>query len=299
MNQKSMTALVSLFARARHAQKPGVKIFSDTVAQKLISAEEYRTIFKSMTDGISFFAPDFSGSAEEAMDFINDRFLSPSPLGRSAFAESALENAVMLGARQYLIFAAGYDSYACRRQNKNLRVFEIDHPKTAADKQRRLSAEGIEIPENTFYISADFNTDSVAELLLKNARFDAEKLSFCSFLGLAYYLEKDVFKSLLRQTAEVIPGGSGIVFDYHDKTAQNSLFGSHMRLAAAADEPMNGGCSYAEIEKMLEDCGFLIYEHLSPQEITARFFSAYNAQNPPVKITAPDGVCFCLAVKRR
>lgn len=111
---ESMTALVSAFSRAYHFKNNAVRIFEDSIAGKLLSQAEYQQIADHMSRGISFFDPSFSGSKEEALKWITDQYLSPSPLGRAAFAETALKNAVRIGAKQYLIFGAGYDSFGYR-----------------------------------------------------------------------------------------------------------------------------------------------------------------------------------------
>ena len=49
---------------------------------------------------------------DEALRWIVEHQLAPTPLARASFAETALENAVRLGARQYLILGAGYDTFA-------------------------------------------------------------------------------------------------------------------------------------------------------------------------------------------
>lgn len=69
-------------------------------------------------------------------------------------------------------------------------------------------------------------------------------------------------------------------------------------LAKGAGEEMKNGYSYEDVEKLLSDYGFLIYEHLTPEEITERFFSSYNRENPEHTITAFDNVNYCLAVKK-
>ncbi len=139
MEKQSMTALVSAFSRAYHSENNRHKIFDDSIARLLLSEEEYDQIGKSMSAGISFFNPGFEGKSGEALRFIVDNQLSPSPLGRAAFAEKALGNAVRIGARQYLIFAAGYDTFAYRQPKwaEKIQIFEIDHPLTADDKQNR------------------------------------------------------------------------------------------------------------------------------------------------------------------
>lgn len=46
-----------------------------------------------------------------------------------------------------------------------------------------------------------------------------------------------------------------------------------VQMASASGEPMKSCFTFNEIEKMLEDAGLLIYEHLSPNVINNQFFS--------------------------
>lgn len=66
MNETSMTALISAFARAYHSLHNEVTVFDDSAARLLLSDEEYRQISKSMAAGIQFFAPGFTGDTEQA-----------------------------------------------------------------------------------------------------------------------------------------------------------------------------------------------------------------------------------------
>ena len=56
--------------------------------------------------------------------------------------------------------------------------------------------------------------------------------------------------------------------------------------------------TYHISEKLLADYGLLLYEHLTPQEMTEQYFSAYNAANPSHRMTAMENMNYCLAVKR-
>src|SRR5699024_2404945 len=106
-----------------------------------------------MSKGINFFNPSFTGTEDEALQWVADHQLSPSPLGRAAFAETMLENAVKNGAEQYLIFAAGYDTFAYRQPDwaTGIEVFEIDKPDMIADKQQRVHNITRQMPANLHY----------------------------------------------------------------------------------------------------------------------------------------------------
>lgn len=300
MNDASMTARMCLFARAYHAETYGIKVFDDSLARRLLTDEEYRQMAGYLVQGISFFAPDFQGTAEEALAHVVNSQLSPSPLGRGAFAETSLERAAAIGARQYVLLGAGYDTFACRQPAwaKALRIFEVDHPATAADKQRRLEQAGLVPPENVRYVSADLAQPHWQDALLRCPGFSSEAISFCSLLGLVYYLPRQAFDALLAALAKLFPEGSSLVFDYPVRQTAGSRDQKQAQLAAAAGEPMQDGWSYTEMESTLAKHGFLIYEHLTPQDITAQFFAPFNRVHPDHPLSAPEDVCYCLAVRK-
>lgn len=51
-HNSSITALVSAFARAYHAKNSNEKVFDDSIAEKLLTPEEYEQIASNMTQGI-------------------------------------------------------------------------------------------------------------------------------------------------------------------------------------------------------------------------------------------------------
>ena len=118
MEQKSLTALISAFSRAYHALNNEVTIFNDSLARDLLTDEEFNQIAKNMSNGIGFFNPSFVGEPEQALRWVVDNQLSPSPLGRAAFAEKSLEWAVRTGTEQYLSWGAGYVTFASRQPSE-------------------------------------------------------------------------------------------------------------------------------------------------------------------------------------
>jgi len=300
-----MTALVSAFSRAYHSQNNHAKIFDDSVARSLLSDQEYEQIGKSMAQGIQFFNPGFAGNDADALRWIVDHQLSPSPLGRSAFAEQALKNAVNGGATQYLIFAAGYDSFAYRQPEwaSVLQIFEIDHPLMSVEKQSRINRVFAKRPDNLTYLPVDLAVTRIDESLFANSQFDRSQLSFCSMLGISYYLSTDSFIGLIESISKIICVGSTIVFDYPDQDTYTDKAGERAKrqvmLAGEAGEAMLAGYSYSDMEALLSNLGFLICEHLEPQEITEKYFAEYNRANPQHMMSAFDNVNYCLAVKKK
>lgn len=229
--------------------------------------------------------------------------LSPTTLGRAAFAEHSLEQAVRLGTRQYLLYGAGYDTFAYRQPAwaKALEIFEVDHPATARDKREWLKNSGLVIPENIHYVEADFTQEAWQEDLKDYKAFDCGKVRCSTVLGVAYYLPKQTFEDLIAVISDLSPKGSSLIFDYPDADSYSDRAGTRARkqavLEGAAKEARLANYSYEEIERLLAAHDFLIYEHLTPCEMTEQYFAAYNKANPAHRMTAFDNTNYCLAVK--
>ena len=91
--------------------------------------------------------------------------------------------------------------------------------------------------------------------------------------------------------------GSTICFDY-PQSSDGTESKRNRELAAAAGEQMKAQYSYDELEELLSEAGFLVYEHLDAEEATNAFFQDYNNSNREHSMTAPAGVGYCLAVKQ-
>lgn len=280
MNDKtSLTALMSAFGRAYYTEEEGT-VFADTVAKKLFSAEEYKKIGEYILGGTEFFAPDKKGCFKtegDALRYLVNTQIAPTPVARARFCEDGLKTAVYAGAKQYVILGAGLDTFAFRNLHliKSCKVFEVDHPKTQADKIARIGQAGLNIPDELVFVPVDFSKDDLAECLIK-AGFDAEKKSFFSWLGVSYYLGLTEIERMLAAIAGLSSDGSSLVFDYADE----GLFSSKVRrvqnmlaMAAAGGEPMKTSFSYAELERLLEKHGFLIYELMTSADIQNQYFN--------------------------
>ncbi len=293
---ENMTALVSAFARAYHYRNSRVHVFADPLAEKLLSEAEYAGISRNMAQGVAYFAPDFRGTPEEALRLIVNRQLAPSVLARSAFCERAIDNAARIGCRQIVLYACGYDTFPLRARDARLRIFELDRPEMIADRRRRVAESGIAPVCPVASVGCDLAEPSWKDALTE-AGFDAEKSSFGSLLGISYYLSKEDFARLIETIASVSREGSAVCFDYPQAT-----YGDESRrnraLAAAAGEAMRAKYTYHELEALLADAGFLIYEHLDAGQATEAFFREYNRAEPEHAMAAPEGVGYCLAVKK-
>ncbi|MGY0694981.1 class I SAM-dependent methyltransferase [Virgibacillus sp. FSP13] len=281
-NESSLTSLISAFSRAYHSKHDTPKIFDDFIAKDLITKKECSDIRENMIKGIQFFnneiAKKFQNHPDEILKWITQVQLSPTPLARAAYCENVLFHEIVLGAKQYVILGAGLDTFCFRNQelNNNLEIFEVDYPSTLNFKKKRLSDANYQIPDNLHFISMDFTKDFIMQNLVEEG-FIPYKKTFFSLLGVSYYLTKEENENLINELFTNVPSGSSIVFDYADdklfeEKGLSNRVQNMVQMASASGEPMKSCFIYEEMEKMLENSGLFIYEHLSPVAINNRFF---------------------------
>ncbi|MFF2797532.1 class I SAM-dependent methyltransferase [Lysinibacillus xylanilyticus] len=300
--ESSLTSLISAFSRAYHSQFDTPKIFDDYLAQELITQQEFNDIQTNMVQGIQFFnkeiAEKLNGQTEELLKWIVQTQLSPTPLARAAYCEKVLLNEVILGLQQYVILGAGLDTFSLRHPEFEsiLEIFEIDHPATQEFKKKRLAEVNLKLPSNVHFVSMDFTKKFSSENLLVSG-FDNKK-TFFSLLGVSYYLTKEETSSLLDHLFANVPSGSSIVFDYADEKlfkeqGISNRVDNMVKMATASGEPMKSCFTYEEMEKMLENSGLLIYEHLTPDKINELYFD-----NRKDYLTAFETIHYVHAVKK-
>ncbi|MGN1089216.1 MAG: class I SAM-dependent methyltransferase [Huintestinicola sp.] len=270
---------MSAFGRAYHAENTEAPIFADRKARELMTEEEYSMIANYILEGMEFFAPDKKDSfadSKEALKYLVNTQIAPTPLARAAFCENALKTSMRTGTEQYVILGAGMDTFAFREPEflKKYDVFELDHPLTQEDKMERIRRAGWTVPEKLHFVPIDFTKDDIG-VKLTEAGFRPEKKTFFSWLGVSIYLNRSEVDSLLQNIASFSANGSALLFDYGD----DGLFRSEERrvqnmlaMAKAGGEEMKSGFDKKSLELMLSEHGFFVYEHLDRNEIQNRFF---------------------------
>ena len=289
----NLTAKVSCFARAYHRRANAVPVFDDAAAEALLG-EDFPQITQRMKDGAAFFLPGFTGTPEEALRRIVDGQLAPSVLARSAYCEDALAREIGRGCQQYVIFAAGYDTFAIRSEEKNLSVFELDLPEMVNDK--RMRTERSALPYHAVSIPCDLSEGTWPKKLFSGGYRPGET-AFCSILGISYYLSEPDFRALLCTAAQITATGSVLCLDY-PADADSCSADVNRALEQGAGEAMKARYTPRAMEALLHESGWLIREHLSASEMTERFFSAHNQNTPEHPMAAPGGVRYILAERK-
>lgn len=286
-NQPSTTALISAFGRAyhvthdNHAAPENPKIFDDYLAPKLFTAEQHALFSDNLSRAFAFFDPEGAArtttQAEALAGFMHNQSL-PVTLSRARYVEEILEAAIKGGVAQYVILGAGLDTFAFRRPDllAHVELFEVDHPGTQNYKRERLSSLGWQIPTQLHWVPVDF-TQSDLVPALKQHNYDPANLTLFSWLGVTYYLSREVIDTTLSAISHNAAPGSTLIFDYLDADAfipgRTATRVARMQAATQmSGEPMQTGFDPAALGSELSALGFHLEENLSPADIQAKYF---------------------------
>lgn len=189
---------------------------------------------------------------------------------RSRYAEDSLREAVDSGVHQYVILGAGFETFAYRQPAwaAPLRIFEVDHPASQRAKMERLRLSNISLPLNLEFVSADFESASLRDIL-SHSSLDFTAPAFFSCLGVLVYLAEDSVKAIF-QVAASFPKLSEIVFTFSQgNVTSGDERGSRPSLAeaaAAVGEPWRSYHGPDVLRRELSEIGFSRVAFLSPQE---------------------------------
>lgn len=286
MDNISQTAIKAACYRAYHSACDQPKIFDDFLARQLIGEHEFALFKAQNIEGFKTAAPDFAASFsndEALLAFMMQAMAPPAlTLSRACYAEERLEMALKAGVKQYVIIGAGMDTFAWRRPDllDSLDIFEVDHCKTQTYKLKRLTELGWKRPEKLHFIQADLTVDRLADIL-KDLNYDPAHPSFFSWLGLSYYLPREVVFDMLKAITDIAVPGSQIVFDFLDSEAfipgkAAERVNALLMMAQGVGESMNMGFDPNSIAEEFSEIGLKIEEHLGSHEVQQRYFLNRN-----------------------
>ena len=260
----SMTALRVAMRRAAHQLRDSPLVFVDPLALRVVGAE---------------IAAQLEAETAAPETELLAPFLRAFMAARSRFAEDALASAVNAGARQYVIFGAGLDTFAYRNPHEaeGLRVFEVDFPATQVWKRERLAEARIGIPSSLAFVPVDFERETLAQPLAA-AGFKRGEVSFFSWLGVVPYLEQSSIRKTLEFVVDSSRTGSELIFDYAVppetlNPVQRLVFERVAARVARAGEPWKTFFDPADLKRQLYSIGLDAIEDLDGGKINARFFS--------------------------
>jgi methyltransferase (TIGR00027 family) len=255
--QASVTALGAAGHRAAHQILERGLVFTDPLALRILGQD----------------ADDAIALAKERPE---RRPLRLFIAMRSRFAEDSARRAIADGVRQILVMGAGLDTFAYRvERTHDLRIFELDHPATQAEKRRRLTEAQIAEPAHVSYVGHDFEGGSMTAAL-KAAGLDPDRGAFVLWLGVTPYLTEEAVLATLGELASWL-GGTEVVFDYAnppeavDEPNARNFHREMAKRVAASGEPFRCYFDTPELHARARELGFAEIEDLDRSALVARY----------------------------
>jgi methyltransferase (TIGR00027 family) len=256
--QPSRTALGAALHRAAHQVLDSPLVFADPLALRIVgeAAEQ------ALRDGRD---PRVAQAALRAFIAV-----------RSRVAEDCLAGAYRRGVRQYVLLGAGLDTFGCRNDQVDLRVFEVDRPASQGRKRALLASIGVTVPGSLTFAAVDFEREIPTDGLAR-AGFDLAAPAQFAMLGVSMYLTAGAVTGAASFVAG-LPPGTEIVFDY--ATPKESLDAVQRAAAdalghrvAAAGEPFSAAFAPDGMHELLAGLGFTRIEDFGTSELNARYFA--------------------------
>ncbi|HMM93467.1 class I SAM-dependent methyltransferase [Phycicoccus sp.] len=250
----STTAVLVCQGRAVADGRLGVGRFADPVAVRLLDPAE-REVVERVRAGRTPGAP--WGMAEEMVLHTAATMVPRTVAIDDAVREHRSGQVVVLG--------AGLDARAWRMPElETATVFEVDHPASQADKQRRVA--GLEpVAGRVVPVAVDLANDPLATALTA-AGLDESAPTTWVWEGVVPYLTRDAVASTLVQLAVLSAPGSRLVVQYQQRSVVATTLRAAMRLALRvarrpdplAREPWHTLLTPDELGLVLRPCGFSI-----------------------------------------
>jgi methyltransferase (TIGR00027 family) len=218
-------------------------------------------------------------------------------IARTTFFDDVVEQALRENIPQIVFLGAGYDSRSYRFKDiiKDTRIFELDIKPTQQRKKELLHQAGISISDQVVFVSINFNTDNIGEVL-NLAGFDSNKKTLFVWEGVTYYLSAPVVDDTLSIIRSNSPVGSLICFDFASPSPEilNNEDVKKLREMMRSNypgEPTQFGIKYGEIESFLSSRGYNIIEHLNSKDMERKYLNLHDGSSAG-KVPA----LFCLII---
>jgi methyltransferase (TIGR00027 family) len=183
-----------------------------------------------------------------------------SGIARTRYIDDLLEARLRQGVHRVILLGAGFDTRAFRLAAMHgVHVLEIDHPDTAARKQRFLRKRLSQLPAYVSYLRIDLNRQSLGDQEL-----DLSQPAVIIWEGVTNYLQREAVDEVMRLAGR-LPVGSAIIFTYihrHVLTEPAAWFGAERLIAdlARIEEKWTCGFLPEEMPTYLERFGLRLIE---------------------------------------
>ncbi len=229
------------------------------------------------TIGLQLADPDPEWRSRGDMHPDGTRAFRASIVARARYLDDLVIDRAAAGVAQYVILGAGLDTFAQRHPAVEARIFEVDQPGTQDWKRRRLTEIGFPPGENLQFVPVDFERGEAFPDALRSNGFDEASPAVVSSTGVSMYLTKEAIQTTLRQVAEMADGSVlamtfMLPLDLTDAT-ERPMQESVEAAAARLGTPFISHYSPTEMVEMCRAAGFSAAQHVSPDDLTARYFA--------------------------
>ena len=185
-------------------------------------------------------------------------------IARTAYIDNLFKKYLSERTPQIVILGAGYDTRSYRFNDflGTTKIFEVDIQSTQKSKFEILKKNEIEISQNITFVSINFETENLEEVLLKAGFIKGTKTLFI-WEGVTYYLTDDAIKRILKFINTLSPKGSVVCFDYLAEKIDSMN----------AAEPYRFIIGKEKVRLLLSEYGFEIIEHIDYLEMEKRYLT--------------------------
>lgn len=269
-NQSSLTAVGIAIVRGIEFEKPeGKRICYDPYARQFVHPFLYTLV--RFFDRIGY--SEIKGPGVMGFLTVRERHI-----------DEHLKACLADGLEQLVILGAGYDARAYRfdELKNGVRVFEVDHPASQADKLSKLKQVFGSQPAHVVYVPVDFNTQSLGQRLAESGYDESLKTLFI-WQGVTQYLTPQAVDDTLAFIAEHAGPGSSVIFDYMyptllDGTIKRGEVSNMRNKGWVSGEMMTFGIPEGQITEFLEQRGFTKVLDADHKYLHNTYFTGENAK---------------------
>jgi methyltransferase (TIGR00027 family) len=269
-NTASRTAQYMALYRAMEAQRP---------ARRRLFTDPYAKYFLDRGLRLAAWATVFSPFERLLYGYLQRRIPGSlaSGLARTRLIDDWLESWIYRGIRQVIVLGAGFDTRSLRLQAlRSIPVIEIDHPATAHKKLSILRKVLPSLPENTRYLSIDFDKESLEELFDREG-IDFTLPTFFIWEGVTNYLQPEAINGTFALAGRFAEG-SVMLFTYIHRQVLDeptAFFGAERLLRDVEDiqERWTFGFVPEELPAYLRAYGFELMEDAGAAEYRGKYLA--------------------------
>jgi methyltransferase (TIGR00027 family) len=286
----SKTAQYMAFFRALETQQPPARrLFDDPFALALLSGT-LRTYARLAN------VPVLGAFVHGVLE-LGWPYTRSSGVVRTRAIDDSVRQSIKGGAHQVLLLGAGFDSRGLRLvEAKTIAVFEVDHPATQQEKEKRLQVYIGCLPANVQYVPVNFERDDLEGKLLE-AGFDPGIPAVAVWEGVISYLTESAVQGTFSILARLLAPSSTLIFTYMHKGALDGskAFPGARRWrswVSFSGEPFIYGFDPDTLADLLKPFGFSLQSDASTEEIARHYC-------PPLGRNEPGSPAYRVAIATR